>query len=135
MASTNLILSLCLDLYFIRRAQFARRDAVYYASPIVRKADAFLITCTISSSPVPVNRIPTPVSSQISVPSFLIDTIGSLLNDPAHSDVEFLLPHRGRGLRGARSILASKKILSRFPYFETSETSHACSPRIDSNIQ
>ncbi|KAG8967239.1 hypothetical protein FRC03_010314 [Tulasnella sp. 419] len=97
-------------------AQFAKRDAVYYSAPQVRSADAFLIVCTITSSPVP--PVPPSNTPRQYVPRSLMESVGSLLNDPIYSDVEFVLPSRS-GRRGIRRIYAAKKIISRAEYFNT----------------
>lgn len=61
------------------RAQFARRDAVYYQASTVRQADAMLIICTITSSPVP--PVPLPSIPRQPVPKDLLDAMGSLLDE------------------------------------------------------
>ncbi|KAG2362695.1 hypothetical protein BDR07DRAFT_1579515 [Suillus spraguei] len=97
-------------------AQFARRDHVYYHSNAVKDQDAFLIICTITSSPaVPVQ--PPSAPAQL-VPKDFLERVGSLLDDPLYSDVEFVLPRRGRSKR-FRCIYANKKILQRADYFQT----------------
>ncbi|WVW78723.1 hypothetical protein I302_100683 [Kwoniella bestiolae CBS 10118] len=51
------------------------------------------------------------------VPKELVSSVGSLLDDPLYSDVEFVIPSR-RGSRATpRSIFASKKLLRRCDYF------------------
>lgn len=100
-------------------AQFAKRDNVYYSAPQVKLADAFLIVCTITSSPVTPTQPPTIARQH--VPKSLMDSVGSMLDDPLYSDVEFLVPSRARTRNGVvRKIYANKKILSRADYFETS---------------
>ena len=95
-------------------AQFARRDAVYYAPNAVRLQDAFVIVCQITDSPAP----PTSTVNKVSVPRDLLGSVGSLLDDPCYSDVEFVLPPRRRGGK-TRRIYASKKLLSgRSEYFQ-----------------
>ncbi|KAG2155894.1 uncharacterized protein EDB93DRAFT_1335600 [Suillus bovinus] len=99
-------------------AQFARRDHVYYHSNAVKDQDAFLIICTITSSPaVPVQ--PPTAPAQL-VPKDFLERVGSLLDDPLYSDVEFVLPSRGRS-KGSRFIYANRKILQRADYFQTSK--------------
>ncbi|KAI5116435.1 hypothetical protein M0805_006249 [Coniferiporia weirii] len=98
-------------------AQFARRETVYYQPNTVRNHDAFLITCTISSSPV-APSVPPPVP-QRPVPVELLDVVGSLLDDPTYSDVVFVLPGRVPGGRGTRKIFAARSILVRAEYFES----------------
>ncbi|QRV79089.1 The BTB (BR-C, ttk and bab)/POZ (Pox virus and Zinc finger) domain [Ceratobasidium sp. AG-Ba] len=96
-------------------AQFARRDAVYYSPNSVRGADAFVIVCQITDSPAP----PTSSVSKQTVPRDLLGSVGSLLDDPCYSDVEFVLPPRRRGGK-TRRIYASKKLLAgRAEYFRT----------------
>ncbi|EGN98449.1 hypothetical protein SERLA73DRAFT_109945 [Serpula lacrymans var. lacrymans S7.3] len=97
-------------------AQFSRRDHVYYHSGAVKEQDAFVIICTITSSPHPPVQ-PSSVPCQLA-PKDLLSTFGSLLDDPAYSDVEFLLPRRGR-YRGYRKIWGNRKILQRADYFDT----------------
>ncbi|KAG8793347.1 hypothetical protein FRC12_003002 [Ceratobasidium sp. 428] len=96
-------------------AQFARRDAVYYSPNSVRVQDAFLIVCQITDSPT----APTSSMSKQAVPRGLLGSVGSLLDDPCYSDVEFVLPARRRGGK-TRRIYASKKLLAgRAEYFQT----------------
>lgn len=97
-------------------AQFAKRDAVYYSAPQVRAADAFLIVCTITSSPV--TPVQPPTAARQYVPKGLMDAVGSMLDDPLYSDVEFVIPSRKR-LGKPKRIYANKKILSRAEYFDT----------------
>jgi hypothetical protein len=55
------------------------------------------------------------------VPRDLLFSVGTMLDDPAYSDIEFVLPRRGRGsLQGAKTIKAAKKLLQRVEYFDTS---------------
>lgn len=97
-------------------AQFAKRDQVYYNSHSVKEADALLIVCTITSSPqVPVS--PPSVPMQL-VPKDFLERVGGLLDDPLYSDVEFILPRRGKS-KEARRIYANKKILERADYFQS----------------
>ena len=106
-------------------AQFAKRDAVYYSAPQVKAADAFLIVCTITSSPSP----PAPVSTipRRLVPRSLVDAIGKTLDDPLYSDVEFVMPASAASKRRkTRRIYANKTILSRAEYFETSKHANLC---------
>ncbi|KAF9241135.1 hypothetical protein BU15DRAFT_87359 [Melanogaster broomeanus] len=97
-------------------AQFARRDHVYYHSTPVKETDAFLIICTITSSP----RLPLqpPNAPAQLVPKDFLERVGTLLDDPLYSDVEFVLPTRGRP-RERRTIYANRKILERADYFQT----------------
>ncbi|CDO70849.1 hypothetical protein BN946_scf184801.g42 [Trametes cinnabarina] len=94
-------------------AQFARRDLIQQHNAI-RQHDAMVIVCSITSSPVPPAPIP-PISRHV-VPKDILDTVGSLLDDPAYSDIEFFLPRRRRG--EARQIYASRKLLRRVEYFD-----------------
>ncbi|EPQ51070.1 hypothetical protein GLOTRDRAFT_81686 [Gloeophyllum trabeum ATCC 11539] len=96
-------------------AQFARRDTVYYLSNAVRMQDAFVIICTITSSPTPPS--PPPPANRRSVPKDLLESVGGLLNDPLYSDVEFVLPRRG-GQRESRTVYATKHLLRRADYFD-----------------
>ncbi|KAF6757529.1 hypothetical protein DFP72DRAFT_891381 [Ephemerocybe angulata] len=99
-------------------AQFARRDSIYYQSPNVKSQDAFVIICNVVSTPA----APTspPPCAQYTIPRPLLDTIGSLLDDPVYSDVQFVIAKRGHDSKTARRIWASKKILSsRAEYFAT----------------
>ncbi|KAG8882910.1 dolichyl-P-Man:Man(5)GlcNAc(2)-PP-dolichol alpha-1,3-mannosyltransferase [Tulasnella sp. 331] len=97
-------------------AQFAKRDAVYYNAVPCKAADAFLIVCTITSSPVS-PTLPSTVPKAY-IPRSLIDSIGSMLDDPTYSDVEFVLPSKlKRGV--TRRIYANQKMLSRAEYFDT----------------
>lgn len=63
----------------IRRAQFARRDAVYYQSSSVRQQDAIVIICTITSSPAP--PAPPPTIQRQLVPKGLLESMGDLLDE------------------------------------------------------
>ncbi|KAI0252186.1 hypothetical protein BJV78DRAFT_1125024 [Lactifluus subvellereus] len=98
-------------------AQFARRDAVYYTKSIVKFNDAFVITCTISSTPGPPTT--SPLVNKSLVPKDLLDSVGQLLDDPLYSDVEFVLPSRNARARTLRRIYASKRLLSRADYFDS----------------
>ncbi|KAF7968460.1 hypothetical protein HWV62_30547 [Athelia sp. TMB] len=97
---------------------FARRENVYFNSHAVKDPDAFLIICTITSSPI----APSPVSEvpHQSVPRHLLETMGSLLDDPTYSDVEFVFPRRGQANhKKPRRILANRKLMERAEYFKT----------------
>ncbi|KAJ3541320.1 hypothetical protein NMY22_g3936 [Coprinellus aureogranulatus] len=96
-------------------AQFARRDSIYYQSPNVKAQDAFVIVCTVISTPSA--PAPPPPIVRYSIPRPLLDTIGSLLDDPLYSDVQFIVGRQGS--KSARRIWASKKLLSRVDYFAT----------------
>lgn len=119
-------------------AQFSRRDAVYYQRHSVKTADAFVIVCTITSTPT--TPKPPPPIPRTTVPKDLLDSVGSLLDDPLYSDVEFVLPRRGTGLKNAKRIYAAKKLLGRADYFATmfnsgfAEASHDDTPLTIANI-
>lgn len=75
------------------------------------------MVCTITTEPAS----PQPLSiPRMSVPKELLDAFGSMLDDPMYSDVEFVLPRRGGGIRSPRKIYAAKKLLCRADYFESS---------------
>ncbi|KAI0755290.1 hypothetical protein C8Q80DRAFT_1144109 [Daedaleopsis nitida] len=109
-------------------AQFARRDAVYYQPATVRQQDAFMIICTITSSPV--NPVPVPAIPRYPVPKDLLDSIGGLLDDPLYSDVEFILPQRGKA--ESRRIYAAKTLLRRVDYFNAMFSSGFAESELDS---
>ncbi|KAG6878495.1 hypothetical protein C0993_005424 [Termitomyces sp. T159_Od127] len=99
------------------RAQFARRDHVYFNSTGVKNQDAFIILCNITSSPIPP---PHPPAYRIqTVAKSLLETVGALLDDPLYSDVEFVIPGRRGDMKAARRILASRTLLRRADYFES----------------
>ncbi|KAG6903149.1 hypothetical protein C0995_004696 [Termitomyces sp. Mi166 len=101
----------------LKKAQFAKRDNIYYNSNGVKNQDAFIILCTITSSPAPP---PPPPAYRIRiVPKSLLETVGALLDDPLYSDVEFVIPGRRGDINSARKILASKTLLRRADYFES----------------
>jgi hypothetical protein len=78
--------------------------------------DAFVVVCTIHSSPTsPQVWIP---PRQL-IPKTLLDTVGSLLDDPSYSDIEFVIAKQ-RDHSNVRTIYACKKMLRRADYFETS---------------
>ncbi|KAM6494171.1 hypothetical protein JOM56_010532 [Amanita muscaria] len=97
-------------------AQFARRDTIYYQAQSIKSQDALVIICTITSSPY----VPPPMPSvpRRSVPKPLVDIMGALLDDPLHSDVEFIIPRHANSLKNAKTIWASKRILQRVEYFD-----------------
>jgi hypothetical protein len=103
--------------------QFAKRDSVYFGSPAVRQTDSFVVICTITSSPVPPTNPPR--FKKRLVPSAMLDVIGSLLDDPTYSDVEFVFPNKRPSKRAVgphpKKIWASKKLLMRAEYFEASK--------------
>lgn len=101
-------------------AQFAKRESVYYKQAEVIKDDGFLITVTITATAEKPKLLP-PVTHP--VPPVLIQAMGSLLDDPEHSDVVFYLPPRrrrnGPRERGeTKKVYAIRKILAaRSEYF------------------
>ncbi|KAF9527601.1 hypothetical protein CPB83DRAFT_393844 [Crepidotus variabilis] len=95
--------------------QFARRDSVFYQSIQARTQDAFVIICTITSSPMAPSVQTQPHQP---VPKALLDTVGNLLDDPTYSDIKFVLAKRRPGIQESRTIWASKKMLRRTEYFE-----------------
>ncbi|GAA5978933.1 hypothetical protein JCM5350_004182 [Sporobolomyces pararoseus] len=101
---------------------FWRRSEAYYNNPATRSSDAFLIICTITSSPtLPV----TPSVPLLSVPKDLVNSFASLFDDPEYCDVVFRIrPEDEEGKRKGREkrLYAAKKILSgRSEYFESSK--------------
>ncbi|EST08015.2 BTB/POZ-like protein [Kalmanozyma brasiliensis GHG001] len=101
-------------------AQFASRDTVFYGNSEVQQANAFLVSVTITASAEP----PRPLTRGVTVPPALIEAMGSLLDDPDHSDVVFVIrrkhrhPKTGAFVTRERRIYAIKKILaSRCEYF------------------
>jgi len=90
---------------------------VYYQNMPVRAQDAFVITCSISSAPA---TPPPQIIPRQPVPKALLDTVGELLDDPLYSDVQFAIPSRRHSTRNPRVIYASKKLLQRAEYFQTS---------------
>ncbi|PWN27889.1 hypothetical protein BDZ90DRAFT_231662 [Jaminaea rosea] len=102
-------------------AQFAKRDVVFYDDPKVKETDCFLITVSIQGSP---EKAVTEQPTGMVVPPALLSAMGSLLDDPEHSDVVFVLdqPRRRDSTSRAppRQIYAIKKILaSRSQYFRS----------------
>ncbi|CDU25313.1 uncharacterized protein SPSC_05147 [Sporisorium scitamineum] len=101
-------------------AQFASRDTVFYGNSEVQQTNGFLISVTITASA----ERPRPLSLGVTVPPALIQAMGSLLDDPDHSDVVFVIrrrrrhPQTGAIVTRERRIYAIKKILaSRCEYF------------------
>ncbi|GAA5908157.1 hypothetical protein JCM6882_005959 [Rhodosporidiobolus microsporus] len=99
----------------------SRRDA-YYNNPAAKAADAFLIICTIVSTPTLPS--PPPSTSSVPVPKDLVRAYASLFDDPDYSDVVFRIrPESGTGRKGGKvkekRLYAAKKILAgRSEYFE-----------------
>ncbi|TRM63990.1 hypothetical protein BD626DRAFT_263869 [Schizophyllum amplum] len=99
-------------------SHYARRELVYYNNSVIRSQDAFVVVCNIKSSP----SVPdVPLSPRLGVPKSLLETIGSLLlsDNPAHADVEFIIPRRGQDMSAAKHIYASRQLLSRVEYFSS----------------
>jgi hypothetical protein len=94
---------------------------VYFHSNAVKDPDAFVIICTITSSPV--TPVPPGTIPRQPVPKDLLETLGSLLDDPVYSDVEFVFPRRGRSIKNPRKIWANRKLIERADYFKASERS------------
>ncbi|GAA5820780.1 hypothetical protein JCM11251_003157 [Rhodosporidiobolus azoricus] len=98
----------------------SRRDA-YYNNAAARAADAFLVICTIVSTPT----LPTspPPATHTSIPKTLVSAYASLFDDPDYSDVVFRIrPEKVEGRRRKvkeKRLFAAKKILAgRSEYFE-----------------
>ncbi|KAI6042698.1 hypothetical protein EDC04DRAFT_2966012 [Pisolithus marmoratus] len=118
--------------YSIDRAQFARRDHVYYNSHTVKEADALLVVCTITSSPQA--PVPPPSVPMQLVPKDYLERVGGLLDEPLYSDVEFILPKRWRS-KEARRIYANRKILERADYFQSMFRSGFAEASADDDLQ
>ncbi|WWC59204.1 uncharacterized protein I303_101754 [Kwoniella dejecticola CBS 10117] len=93
---------------------FAKRD-VLFQNPQVLHTDSFMIICTIQAQPQPPAGIWLGVGRV--VPKELVSSVGSMLDDPLYSDVEFIIPSR-KGASGPRRIYANKKLLRRYGYFQ-----------------
>jgi hypothetical protein len=73
--------------------------------------------CNITSTPV---KPPAPPAiPRQPVPKSLLETFGSLLDDPRYSDVLFVIPKRGKSLNQGDKIWAAKRVLERAEYFHT----------------
>ncbi|PWN44228.1 hypothetical protein IE81DRAFT_321630 [Ceraceosorus guamensis] len=128
-------------------AQFAKRDAVYYTCPAVKQTDGVLISVTVTDSAQrPSARAP----EKHHVPPVLISAMGSLLDDPEHSDVVFHLlqpPSRNGHNVPPKKIYAIKKVLAlRSEYFrdmfesgfiegETAEVSDESDEEMDLTVE
>lgn len=103
---------------------------MYWQPHSVKTPDAFLIVCTITSSPAA--PLQPPSIPRVPVPKDLLFSIGTMLDDPAYSDIEFVLPRRSRNsFHGAKTIKAAKKLLQRVEYFDTSEFRLPSSPQLE----
>jgi len=78
-----------------------------------------VIVCTITSAPS--QPLPSSEIRKKAVPRDLLDMVGSMLDDPDYSDVEFVIPRKGGNGNGVRRIYAAKKMVSRADYFRSSE--------------
>ncbi|BGP37063.1 hypothetical protein JCM10449v2_000967 [Rhodotorula kratochvilovae] len=98
---------------------FWRRSEAFYNNPGVRSADAFVIICTIVSSPTLPSTPPLP---HLLVPKTLIHAYASLFDDPDYSDVVFRIRPEGRSATGRtreKRLYAAKKVLAgRSEYFD-----------------
>ncbi|GAA6048051.1 hypothetical protein JCM3770_000167 [Rhodotorula araucariae] len=98
---------------------FWRRGEAFYNNPGVRAADAFVIICTIVSSPTLPTTPPLP---HLLVPKTLIHAYASLFDDPDYSDVVFRIRPEGRSALGRareKRLYAAKKVLAgRSEYFD-----------------
>lgn len=101
---------------------------MYYTRSIVKANDAFVITCTISSTPGPPTS--SPLIHKSLVPKDLLESVGGLLDDPLYSDIEFVLPSRNPRIPTPRRIYASKRLLSRADYFDSSGSLQVVCSRI-----
>nr|XP_018265738.1 uncharacterized protein I303_02110 [Kwoniella dejecticola CBS 10117]OBR87896.1 hypothetical protein I303_02110 [Kwoniella dejecticola CBS 10117] len=97
---------------------FAKRD-VLFQNPQVLHTDSFMIICTIQAQPQPPAAGGTSAAGGVKrvVPKELVSSVGSMLDDPLYSDVEFIIPSR-KGASGPRRIYANKKLLRRYGYFQ-----------------
>ncbi|WWD00312.1 hypothetical protein V866_007223 [Kwoniella sp. B9012] len=93
---------------------FAKREALFQ-HPQILQSDSFMIVCTIQAQPQPPAGVWLGIKRV--VPKELVSSVGSLLDDPLYSDVEFVIPPRKGSGSAPRSILASKKLLRRCDYF------------------
>ncbi|GAA5895027.1 BTB/POZ and MATH domain-containing protein [Sporobolomyces salmoneus] len=104
---------------------FWKRSEAYYSNPATRSSDAFLIVCTITSSPV------LPATSNVplvSIPKDLVNSYASLFDDPEYCDVVFRIRPEDEDNQGGgknkrkreKKLFAAKKILSgRSEYFQS----------------
>ena len=89
---------------------------MYYNNTLSKQQNAFLVACSITSSPLPPE--PVPIVPQLLVPRGLLDAMGGLLDEyvrccqtlsklmsvlsPVYSDVEFVFPRRGKPPQAAK---------------------------------
>jgi len=101
--------------------QVISRSDAYFNNAAVRLADAFLIICTIVSSPTPPSPPPLP---RLLIPKDLVTAYASLFDDPQYSDVCFVIRTR----KGPEwRLYAAKKLLQgRCDYFDTSPCPIPC---------
>ncbi|GAA5919549.1 hypothetical protein JCM1841_001004 [Sporobolomyces salmonicolor] len=97
---------------------FWRRNEAYYNNQLTRAADAFLIICTIVSSPTLPTTPPLP---HLLIPKDLVNSFASLFDDPDYSDVVFRIRPESTGKQKVREkrLYAAKKVLAgRSEYFD-----------------
>lgn len=70
---------------------FARRSDVYYNNMAVRHADAFVIACTITHTPSKPAPPPQPAVQKRLMPLELVNAFAGMFDDPAYSDVKFVI--------------------------------------------
>lgn len=71
---------------------FARRSDVYYNNMVVRHSDSFIIACTITHTP----SRPSPPAGSLTLqkklmPLELVNAFAGMFDDPAYSDVKFVI--------------------------------------------
>ncbi|BGP13051.1 hypothetical protein JCM10213v2_000970 [Rhodosporidiobolus nylandii] len=102
-------------------SMISRREA-YYNNPSTRASDAFIVVCTIVSSPTLPTSPPVP---HLLIPKDLVSAYASLFDDPDYADIVFRIrPENGRKAGNGRvkekRLYAAKKVLAgRSEYFET----------------
>ncbi|GAA5861912.1 hypothetical protein JCM1840_006872 [Sporobolomyces johnsonii] len=97
---------------------FWRRTEAYYSNQHTRADDAFLIICTIVSSPTLPTTPPLP---HLLIPKDLVNSFASLFDDPDYSDVVFRIRPESTGKQKVREkrLYAAKKVLAgRSEYFD-----------------
>src|SRR5215475_5233678 len=106
------------SLELLSRKQFIRRDKILQSSTIQQR-DALLVTCIIEG---PKGDLRSRTSEPVRLaPTSLLTTVGLLLDDPAHSDVCFIIRKPNESSINARMVWAARTLLSRFPYFTSSK--------------